>query len=611
MSGKRAAELLKVKPHQPYEFFTDDQLAQSIADRFEAKVRRYGDRLAVRSEKVSYTYNQLNDLANRLANRILRIRGDAAEAVALMFEHDAGVLAAMLGVLKTGKFYVVLDPDYPKDRLQYMLADSGAELVVTDSLSLPLVADLTAGADTIIDFDKLEPSPTDENPGLKITPDALAMLLYTSGSTGQPKGVMHSHRNVLVETRNLTNAWGIGHQDRWLLYTSMSFANSVRTIYGGFLNGSAIYPYDLKKKGFGPLASWLNANQITIMRSLPTTFRGFMAGLPPAEKFPAMRILSVGGEPMPVTDLEYFHRHFSPSCVLVHGLGPTECFMVAWTYIPQGVRVDGSKLPIGYSLPDKDVLLLDEGGREVAPGEIGEICVRSRYISLGYWRDRERTQAVFRADGSGVQIYRTGDLGTRDHGGCLTHVGRADFQMKIRGFRIEAAEIEAALRGIDGIVDAVVVGREDRSGELRLVAYFIPTLGRALTVSEIRRQLAPVIPDYMVPTAFVTLTEFPKTPNGKIDRRALPAVSTERPALDVPFAPPVTSTEKQLAAIWSEVLGLSTVGLHDNFLELGGDSLVAGRVMNRILRDFDLEMPISALFEAPTVAQLARRIDPE
>ncbi|HUK40862.1 MAG TPA: amino acid adenylation domain-containing protein [Candidatus Acidoferrales bacterium] len=609
MSLQSTVHLAKVEPVYPYTVFTDDEIEQSIPERFEKQVRLCGDRLAIMSHTASFTYDGLNRTANRLARKIRDLRGDAGQAVALMFEHEAGVLAAMLGVLKAGKFYLVLDPSYPKDRLAYMLADSGAELVITDSKNLSMVAQLSDGKKEIINLDHLEETLSKENLGLKISPDALAMLLYTSGSTGQPKGVMHSHRNVLVEARNLTNAWCISKHDRWLLYTSMSFANSVRTIYGGLLNGSAIFPYDLKEKGFGDLARWLNSNRITIMRSLPTTFRNFMATLPPELTFPDMRILAVGGEPMLRSDIDYFNRHFCPSCVLVHGLGPTECFMVSWNYFPHGSRVEESKLPIGYALQDKEVLLLDDSGREVLPGDVGEICVKSRYISLGYWRDSERTNAVFRPGGNGAQIYRTGDLGVRDQNGCLTHGGRADFQLKIRGFRIEVSEIEAALRAIDGIADAVVVGREQAVGEMRLIAYFVPASHPAITVTKVRKHLAQVLPDYMIPAAFVAIGEIPKTPNGKIDRLHLPPVSGDRPYLEVPFAVPGTKTEKELSQIWSELLGIDQVGIHDNFFDLGGNSLVATRILSQVIRTFQLELPIKALFDAPTVAGMAMLIE--
>ena len=611
MSLQDTVRLVKVEPVYPYIIFTDREIEQSIPERFEKQVCLCGDRLAIKSEKASLTYEAVNQIANRLARKILAVRGDGVEAVALMFEHDAGVLAAMLGVLKTGKFYLVLDPSYPSDRLAYMLADSGAELVVTDSKNLPIVAHLSDGRKQTINLDDLDETLPNENLGLSISPDALAMLLYTSGSTGQPKGVMHSHKNVLVEVRNLTNAWRISRHDRWLLYTSMSFANSVRTIYGAFLNGSAIFPYDLKEKGFGKLTDWLIPNKITLVRSLPTTFRNFMGTLPAEQKFPDIRILAVGGEPMTRADVEFFNQHFCSPCVLVHGLGPTECFMVCWNYIPHGSPVEEGKLPIGYPLQDKEVLLLDESGRDVGAGEVGEICVKSRYIALGYWRDGERTKARFHPDpmGSDARIYRTGDLGIRAQNGSLTHVGRDDFQMKIRGFRIDAAEIEAALRAIEGIRDAVVVGREDAFEEMRLIAYFVRASHPNITVTKIRNQLAQAIPDYMVPALFVAIGEIPKTPNGKIDRLHLPSVSGERPALEVPFAPAATNTEKQLSHLWSEVLGIYQVGVHDDFFELGGNSLVATRIISRVLQTFQLELPIKAIFDAPTVAGMALLIE--
>jgi amino acid adenylation domain-containing protein len=602
-----------VTPVFPFTPFPDAEIEQSIPERFESQVRLCGDRLAIVTEESSLTYERLNDTVNRLARTILRLRGDRVEAIALMFEHRAGVLAAMLGVLKTGKFYLVLDPTYPSDRLASMLADSGAELVVTDTKHHPIAAQMAAGRAATINLDHLDETVSTANLDRAISPDALAMLLYTSGSTGQPKGVMQSHRNVLVEVRNLTNAWGISTHDRWLLYTSMSFANSVRTIYGAFLNGSAIFPYDLKEKGFDALPRWLTSNRITLMRSLPTTFRHFMATLPPAQVFPDMRVLAVGGEPMPRSDLDHFNRHFRPPCVLVHGLGPTECFMVAWHYFPHGSRVDAPKLPIGYSLPDKDVLVLDGDGREVPPGEVGEICVRSRYISPGYWRDAERTNAKFSSDpsGSGARIYRTGDLGERAENGCLTHVGRSDFQLKIRGFRIEVAEIEAALRRLPGVVDAIVVGRPDTSspGDLRLVAYFVPASAAVVTVTQMRKHLALSLPDYMVPALFVAIGEIPKTPNGKVDRINLPPVSGERPHLETPFAAPDTELGRELAHIWAEVLGVPEIGVHDDFFELGGDSLRAARIISRVTRDLKVPLPMTALFAAPTVAGMARFIE--
>lgn len=610
MNADRRLHAPRVEAVHPYTPFGDDELDQSIPERFEKQVLIHPDRLAIRSPDGSFTYADLNRTANRLARAILATSGAKAGAVALLFEHGANALVAMLAVLKAGKFYVVLDPTYPADRLAYMLADSGAGVVVMDTRSRPLFVRLAQGGLPSVNLDELDEGCPGDNLDASPAPDALAMLLYTSGSTGNPKGVMHSHRNVLVEVRNLTNAWCVGSRDRWLLYTSLSFANSVRTIYCTFLNGGALFPYDLKRTGFGALPDWLRSNGITILRTLPTTFRNFMAVLSPGELFPDVRVLSIGGEPMYRSDVDAFNDHFAPSCTIAHGLGPTECFMVCMNYVPHGTRIDASKLDIGLPFPDKDVLLLDEGGREVPVGEVGEICVRSRYIALGYWRDAERTRAAFLTDPQDPagRIYRTGDLGTRAADGCLTHVGRRDFQVKIRGFRVDVSEVEVAMRTVQGVKDAVVAGREDTAGEKRLVAYYVASTTPPVTAARIRRSLAQVLPDFMVPTAITRLDAMPLTPGGKTDRLRLPAPSRERPPLESVYVMPSTALERVLVDIWTEVLAIDEVGIHDDFFELGGDSLGVAKVVGRVRMKLDVDLPFKAIFEAPTVARLAEHV---
>lgn len=606
-SSFRRFPFAPVHPHVP---FTDDGIEQSIPERFERQVRAAGDRLAIKSPERSFTYVELNQTANRLARKILSLRGERAEAIALMFDHGASILAAILAVLKTGKFYLVFDPTYPRERLAYMLADSGATLIITDGNNFSVGSELARDGKEVVNLDDVHDGFSSDNLETHPAAEALALLLYTSGSTGNPKGVMHTHKSVLVEVRNLTNAWCISSEDRWLLYTSMSFANSVRTIYGALLNRATVYPYDLKENGFSALPEWMRSNKITIFRTLPTTFRNFLGTLPPNLTFPDVRILSIGGEPVLRGDMDLFNRHFSRSSVMVHGMGPTECFMVCLIYLPNGTHVEESKLAIGWPVRDKEVLLLDEDGEEVQVGQVGEICVRSRFISTGYWNDFEHTRAAFQPDPSDerFRIYHTGDLGTRAENGCLTHVGRVDFQVKIRGFRIDVSEIEVALRSMDGIQDAVVVGREDSLGEKRLVAYFVPSGSPPMTVSQIRKGLASEIPEYMIPSAFVCMDAIPQTPNGKTDRLRLPLPSHKRPTLDVSYAPPGTTLEKDLSRIWSDVLAIDGVGVHDNFFDLGGDSLRATKVAVRILKDLKVEVPLKTLFQAPTIAQLVMRI---
>ena len=269
-----------------------------------------------------------------------------------------------------------------------------------------------------------------------------------------------------------------------------------------------------------------------------------------------------------------------------------------------------TKLPIGYPLKDKDVLVLDDHRRELGYGEVGELAVKSRYISLGYWRDPERTRSVFLPDpaGSGARIYLTGDLGLRRADGCLVHVGREDFQVKIRGFRIDVGEIEIALRAIEAVADAVVVGRYDAAGTQRLVAYFVSMTHPPVTITKLRQNLARTLPDYMIPSAFVCMDALPQTPNGKTDRLRLPPPPRNRPELDSPFVPPGTKTETELSTIWSEVLGIDRLGINDNFFELGGDSLLATRIVTRVMKKFTADLPIRTLFDTPTIAQQAEQV---
>jgi non-ribosomal peptide synthetase component F len=302
---------ITVQPASGFIAFGDDEIEQSIPQRFEQQVRLGRNRVAINSDREVYTFDSLNRTANRLAREILARRGNTAEPIALLFDHGAAVLVAIMAVLKAGKFYVALDANYPRDRLTYMLQDSGAKLIVTDPNNIAVVREICGDTLDVIDFMNPDVTLPDDNLDVAPKPDSLALLLYTSGSTGQPKGAMHTHRNVLVDVRNLTNGWGVSAEDRWLLHTSVSFANSVRTIFSSLLNGGSIYPYDIKATGFTDLPNCLATHEITILRTVPTTFRDFVGTLEREQKFPSVRVLSVGGEPMLRNDLDFLIATFS------------------------------------------------------------------------------------------------------------------------------------------------------------------------------------------------------------------------------------------------------------------------------------------------------------
>jgi acyl carrier protein len=305
--------------------------------------------------------------------------------------------------------------------------------------------------------------------------------------------------------------------------------------------------------------------------------------------------------------VELYRKHFAPECILVHRMGITETATIRSYFMDKTTPIDGARVPIGYPVDDKEVLLLDESGEHAGRNCIGEIAVKSRYLSLGYWRRPDLTRAKFLPDPNGGEerTYLSGDLGRMAADGCLFHVGREDFRVKVRGYSVEVSEIEMALLEHAAVKEAAVVGRETQSDDRQLVAYFVPSEKPAATVTQLRNFLKARLPDYMIPSAFVLLRAVPLTPNGKIDRRALPDPGQSRPELDTPYVAGTTPVEEQLAKIWAEVLSLNRVGIHDNFFDLGGHSLAATRVVSRVLKRFQVDIPLQSLFGSPTVSEMS------
>ena len=587
--------------------FKKEYLKQSISSRFEQQVREYPDRLAVKTIAHELTYEELNNAANRVAWAILAQRGERQESVALLFHQGAPVIGAILGVLKAGRTYVPLDPSLPIARTAYILEDSRAGLLVTDSQNLPLARQLARQGCEIINIDELALGTPVENPGHDISPEFPCWIIYTSGSTGRPKGVIQTHRNVLHMTMNYTNNFHVCADDRVSLLFSCSVHAGAFSTFMALLNGAGLYALDLKTARLDQLAEWLTQQEITVCGFVPTLFRQFADTLGGNDQFPNLRLIYLAGEPVYKRDVELYTKHFSQDCILVNRLGSTETDVMSMYFVDKKTQISGTNVPAGYAPQDKQVLLLSDEGQEVGVNQIGEIAVRSRYLSPGYWNKPEVTQAVFLQDPAEGEerIYRTGDMGRMFPDGCLEHLGRKDFQVKVRGYRVEIAEVETALLELTSIKEAVVVAREDPAGEQRLVAYLVPATEPVPSIGELRSHLKEKLPDYMVPPAFVFLDALPALPNGKLDRRGLPSPGTARPALDIDYLAPRTAVEEALVRIWTEVLCLDQVGVYDNFLDLGGDSLQAGQVISRVVKTLKVQLALRSLFDAPTIADMA------
>jgi acyl carrier protein len=356
-------------------------------------------------------------------------------------------------------------------------------------------------------------------------------------------------------------------------------------------------------------AQWLFDEQITVYQSSPTAFRHLTASAPAHDRFPHLRLIRLDGEAVYKSDIDVYRENFSRDCILVNSLSSTETGTVSLYYADHSTPVVGTRLPAGYPVSGKEVLLLDENGIELGIEQTGEIAVKSRFLAAGYWRTPELTADKFlNGPGSREIIYLTGDLGCRTKDGCLELAGRKDCRVKIRNFTVDLAEIEALLAEHPNVKHAAAIHEENQKTDPRIVAYVVPRDQPAPTVSQLRRFARERLPEYMVPSVFIVLEGLPLLGSGKLDRRALPRPDQLRPNLDNPYSPPRNLVENELAKIWAQFLSLDRIGIHDNFYELGGNSLTATRIVSEVIRTFQREIPLDALLGAPTVAHMAATI---
>ena len=598
-------------PSQAWQEFTLDAVNQSIGARFEDQVARQPDHLAAQNDDRSYSYSQLNRQANRVAHAILARQGEQSSppAVAILLPNDAPMLAAMLGVLKSGAAYVPFDPAFPQERLAWYWQDAGATLLLTDTEHYDLAVALAGDAGQVLAIDSLDADLPEQNPGIAVAPDAVAYIYYTSGSTGRPKSVYNSHRNLLHHIRRNSNIFCVCPADRFLCLKSFSFAGALKDIFGSLLNGASIHLYPLKQKGMARLADWLVEEEITIYNSVATVFRQFTDTLTPTSRFPHLRIVYFGGEQIKTNDLALFQQYFGRNSLLVLGLGSTETGPVTAFYLGGDGPLPGEVVPLGYPAQETEILILDESGNLLGAEQEGEIAIKSDYLALGYWGNDELTRQKFVAAQDGSRLYLTGDVGYLDDTNCLHHRGRRDFQIKIRGYRVEPAEIEDCLRQHPAIQQVVVVAKALHSGEQGLVAYFVNGDAHLPTVSELRGLLAGQLPDYMIPAAFVPLEALPVNAFGKLDLKALAAPERVRPHLAQAYSPPSNPAQERLAALWCGLLGIDEVGIHDDFLELGGSSVLMMQLLTRTEQRFGCEIPVADFVAEPTIATLADLIE--
>ncbi len=586
-------------PTNTFTEFAKADIEQSIPERFEQQVRKYPDHIAVQTKQEALTYFSLNERANQIAQTLLKECDNGN--IALLFEHEISMIVGIFGVLKAGLTYIALAPDLPTQRLLYILQNSEARVLLTNNLNWKLAQELKSDILSFINTD--EPHPNHEKIRLfrqsAVLPDTLAYILYTSGSTGQPKGVMQNHRNILHFIRNYTNKLHINADDKLTLFSAYSFDAAVMDIFGALLNGATLYPINIKEDSLAnPVKEFIKKQEMTIYHSTPTVYRHFISTLMEEDRFPKLRLIVLGGEEVYKSDVDLYKQFFSENCLFINGLGPTESTVSLQYFINKQTSNPQQTVPVGYPVDDTEVLLHNEAGEKTEL--YGEIALKSAYVALGYWQKPEITQAAFLSDGK-QRLYRTGDMGRLRTDGCLEFVGRKDAQIKLRGYRIELGEIETILDQQVAVQESLVIIWKDFSDLKRLVAYVVPSSPQEELGEELRRFLKDKLPNYMVPSAFVILDKIPLLPNGKVDRRHLPIPEIDKTR----YCAPRNALEQQVTKIWEKVLGISPIGIHDNFFDIGGHSLLAVKLLSLIEKHLDKHLPLITLFQAPTIAQLA------
>ncbi|GAA3071374.1 non-ribosomal peptide synthetase [Streptosporangium carneum] len=576
-------------------------VSSSIQERFAAQAGRTPDATAVSSDDARLTYRELDERANRLAHRLLELGTRPEAPVAVLMERSVDMVVAILAVLKTGAFYLPLHSAHPLERMQWIMDDAGGPLLLADEVmrarGLPL-----GGQVVVVEGGRESQASSASDPGVASHPDQLAYVMYTSGSTGHPKGVGVTQRGVLGLVSD--PCWDGGRHDRVLMVAPHAFSVSTYELWVPLLRGGQIVVAPPGVLDVGTLQRLVVDEGITGLHLTAGLFRVVAEEAPKC--FTGVREVLTGGDVIAPAAVRRV-LEACPDTVVRAMYGATETALFVTNGPMTAPYLAEGSVPVGRPFDDLRLHVLDENLTPVPQGTVGELYVAGERLARGYVGRPDLTAESFVANpfaGSGERMYRTGDLVRLTPRGWVDFVGRANDQVKIRGFRVEVGEIEAVLAEHPGLAHVAVVAREVEPGDKRLAAYVVPESGDA-DVAALREHATRSLPDYMVPAAFVVVAALPLTPNGKLDRGALPPPDFESLSA---YRAPRDATEETLCALFAEVLGVARVGIDDSFFDLDGQSLLAMRLISRIQAVLGEDLPISALFDAPTVAGLAERL---
>jgi amino acid adenylation domain-containing protein len=595
---------------------TEQEYSQAcIHELFEAQAAKTPDATALIFSATQLTYGQLNQRANQMAHYLKRNGVASGQRVAVCMERSLDTVIGLLGILKAGAAYVPVDPAYPMDRVRMMIEDSQPSVILTQAKHLAKLPENTArvvwaGADG--DATEIGKE-SRENPASHVTPDDVAYIIYTSGSSGKPKGVMGTHRGAVNRFDWMWQTYPFAADEVCCQKTSLSFVDSIWEIFGPTLAGvKSVIVSDEIVKDPPRFVDFLAAQHVTRIVLVPSLLRTMLEIFPNLQsRLPRLKYWVTSGEALGVELAQRFTAAV-PDAALINLYGSSEVAADSTFYrVEKDTKV--SSIPIGRPIANTQVYILDENLQPVPVRVPGELYVGGDGLARGYFNRPELTTEKFVVDpfreSTNARLYKTGDLARYLPDGNIEYLGRGDSQVKIRGFRIELGEIEAVLNDRPGVKQSVVAAWDDHTGAKRLVAYLVTAEGQLLKQIELHSYLRQRLPEYMVPSIFIPLDSLPLLPNGKVNRRALPSPEASAPIASSEVVAPANSLQRQLLVIWQEVLGTQNIGVRNDFFELGGHSLLIPALLLRVERAFGKRLSPAAIFQAPTIEKLAEMIE--
>jgi amino acid adenylation domain-containing protein len=583
---------------------------QTIHARFEEMATQYPDHEAIRFGEISLTYKQLNQKADQIADAILFRLGPQAAQVAIYLEHGISQPLVVLGILKAGKTYAALDTSFPVERNIQMLQNSGSSLVITNNMNISQLKSFASKIPILNADEDIDPEAVlVEKP--EVSPDSPAFITYTSGSTGIPKGVVHSHANMLHFNMRMYTLDCTMPAERWAYYYSLSFSAHAMPIFGALLNGATLCIFDLKKDNFTEFSKWLRQEKINITLMIPSVLRQFTATLGSGRRFPQLKKLLLGGETLYRSDVDKIREHLKEDAVIFNIYASSEAYLARAYRIDSTTVVKGNIVPIGYSVPEMDISIEDRDGVRADPYKNGEICIRSEYLALGYWKQEELTNKDFTKNDDGTRTFHSSDLGHKLSDGCVVHVGRSDSMIKLRGYRIDLGEIENTLMDLKQVQEVAVMLKENPFGTKHIIAYYVERENSDLDPHYLKLAIVRGLPEYMVPSFFIRLDRLPKNNIGKVDYKGFPEPdwNSFHKKEDVVMA--TSGTEEELKEIFERILEVSPLGMTENLMEAGADSLRLFVAFDEVEKRFGKKLSIDSIIEAPFIRDIALQIDEE